>query len=128
PLNEYSTVSARTFSVEETQKFAAAVNDPARMASSFAGVIGTDEGKNNISIRGNSPNGLIWRMEGVEIPNPNHFSNVGTSGGGISMLSAQVLTNSDFLTGAFPAEYGNAISGVFDLKLRKGNNQKHEYT
>ncbi len=128
PLNEYSTVSARTFSVEETQKFAAAVNDPARMSTSFAGVIGTDDGMNNISIRGNSPNGLIWQMEGVEIPNPNHFSNVGTSGGGISMLSAQVITNSDFLTGAFPAEYGNAISGVFDLKLRKGNNEKHEYT
>jgi hypothetical protein len=128
PLNEFTAVSARTFSVEETQKFAAAVNDPARMASSFAGVISTDDGNNNISIRGNSPNGLLWRMEGVEIPNPNHFSNVGTSGGGISMLSAQVITNSDFMTGAFPAEYGNAVSGVFDLKLRKGNNQKHEYT
>lgn len=128
PLNEYSTVSSRTFSVEETQKFAAAVNDPGRMASSFAGVVPTDDGNNNIAIRGNSPNGLIWRMEGVEIPNPNHFSNVGTSGGGISILSAQVLSNSDFMTGAFPAEYGNALSGVFDLKLRRGNNQKREYT
>ena len=127
-LNEYAVVSARTFSVEETQKYAAAVNDPARMATAYAGVISTDDGNNKIAIRGNSPNGLQWRMEGVEIPNPNHFSNVGTSGGGISILSAQLLTNSDFLTGAFPAEYGNALSGVFDLKLRKGNNQKREYT
>jgi hypothetical protein len=127
-LNEYAVVSAKTFSVEETQKYAAAVNDPARMATAYAGVISTDDGNNKISIRGNSPNGLQWRMEGVEIPNPNHFSNVGTSGGGISILSAQLLTNSDFLTGAFPAEYGNALSGVFDLKLRKGNNQKREYT
>lgn len=128
PLNEMSTVSTRTFSVEETQKFAAAVNDPARMASSFAGVVVAGDGNNHISIRGNSPNGLLWRMEGVDIPNPNHFSNVGTAGGGISILSSQLLANSDFSTGAFAAEYGNALSGVFDLKLRRGNNQKREYT
>ncbi len=128
PLNEMSTVSTRTFSVEETQKFAAAVNDPARMATSFAGVIAGNDGNNTISIRGNSPNGLLWRMEGVDIPNPNHFSSVGTSGGGISILSAQLLSNSDFMTGAFASEYGNALSGVFDLKLRKGNNQKREHT
>jgi len=127
-LNEMSAVSTRAFSVEETQKFAAAANDPGRMALAFAGVVSAGDGNNNISIRGNSPNGLLWRMEGVEIPNPNHFSNVGTSGGGISILSAQLLTNSDFSTGAFAAEYGNALSGVFDLKLRKGNNQKREYT
>lgn len=128
PLNELSTVSTRTFSVEETQKFAAAVNDPARMASSFAGVVTAGDGNNHISIRGNSPNGLLWRMEGVEIPNPNHFSNVGTAGGGISILSSQLLSNSDFSTGAFASEYGNALSGVFDLRLRKGNNEKREYT
>lgn len=127
-LNELSLVSSRTFSVEETQKFAAAVNDPARMATSFAGVVSGPDGNNIISIRGNSPNGLMWRMEGVEIPNPNHFSNVGSSGGGISILSSQLLSNSDFSTGAFAAEYGNATSGVFDLRLRKGNNEKTEYT
>ncbi|MGA0556724.1 TonB-dependent receptor [Larkinella sp. VNQ87] len=128
PLNEMATVSARTFSVEETQKFAAAVNDPARMATAYAGVVGADDGNNTIVIRGNSPNGLLWRMEGVEIPNPNHFANLGSAGGGISILSAQLLTNSDFMTGAFPAEYGNALSGVFDLRLRKGNNAKREHT
>jgi hypothetical protein len=128
PLNEMSAISTRTFSVEETQKFAAAVNDPGRMATSFAGVVNAGDGGNMISIRGNSPNGLMWRMEGVEIPNPNHFSAVGNSGGGVSILSAQLLGNSDFSTGAFAAEYGNALSGVFDLKLRKGNNQKREYT
>ena len=128
PLNDMFTVSARTFSVEETQKFAAAINDPARMATSFAGVVSADDGSNHISIRGNSPNGLQWRMEGVEIPNPNHFSTLGSSGGGISILSSQLLGNSDFSTGAFAAEYGNALSGVFDLKLRKGNNEKREYT
>ncbi len=128
PNNDMSEISTRKFSVEETQKFAAAVNDPARMASSFAGVVSSDDGNNNISIRGNSPTGLLWKMEGVDIPNPNHFSSVGTSGGGISILSTQLLANSDFSTGAFAAEYGNALSGVFDLRLRKGNNEKREYT
>ena len=128
PINDMATVSARTFSVEETQKFAAAVNDPARMAQSFAGVIGADDGNNSIVIRGNSPAGMLWRMEGIDIPGPNHFSSFNASGGGISILSAQLLTNSDFMTGAFAAEYGNALSGVFDLKLRKGNNKKKEYT
>lgn len=120
-VNDMVTVSGRTFSVEETRKFAAAVNDPGRMAQSFSGVVSTDDGNNNISIRGNSPNGLLWRMEGIDIPNPNHFVNPGSSGGGISILSSQLLANSDFITGAFPAEYGNAMSGVFDLSLRKGN-------
>ncbi len=127
-INDMVLVSGRTFSVEETRKFAAAVNDPARMAASFSGVVSTDDGNNNISIRGNSPNGLLWRMEGVEIPNPNHFVNPGTSGGGVSILSSQLLSNSDFLTGAFTAEYGNALSGVFDLNLRKGNNENQEFT
>lgn len=128
PLNDMAAVSTRTFSVEETRKYAAAVNDPARMAASYAGVVSTDDGSNMISIRGNAPFGLQWRMEGVEIPNPNHFASVGSSGGGISILSAQLLSNSDFLTGAFPAEYGNALSGVFDLRLRQGNNEKRENT
>jgi hypothetical protein len=127
-INSMAGVSTRTFSVEETQKFAAAVNDPGRMAISFAGVVSGDDGNNLISIRGNSPYGLLWRMEGVDIPNPNHYANAASSGGGISILSAQLLSNSEFYTGAFPAEYGNAISGVFDLKLRKGNNEKREFT
>ena len=128
PLNDMSAVSARAFTVEETQKYAAAVNDPLRMATGFAGVFAADDGNNSIVIRGNSPTGLLWRMEGMDIPNPNHFSTPGNSGGGISILSSQLLSNSDFVTAAFAAEYGNALSGVFDLRLRKGNNEKREYT
>ncbi|MBL0136248.1 MAG: TonB-dependent receptor [Chitinophagaceae bacterium] len=128
PLNEMSTVSARAFSVDETQRYAAAVNDPLRMATAFPGVLAADDGNNAIIIRGNSPAGLLWRMEGLDIPNPNHFSTPGSSGGGISILSSQLLSNSDFVTAAFAAEYGNALSGVFDLHLRKGNNEKREYS
>jgi len=128
PLNDMSAVSARAFTVEETQKYAAAVNDPLRMAAAFPGVFASDDGGNSIIIRGNSSTGLLWKMEGMDIPNPNHFSEAGNSGGGISILSAQLLANSDFVTAAFAAEYGNALSGVFDLKLRRGNNEKREYT
>jgi hypothetical protein len=128
PLNEMSIVSVRSFSVEETRKYAASFDDPLRMATGFAGVAAPNDGNNDIVIRGNSPTGLLWRMEGVDIPNPNHFASPVSTGGGISILSAQLLSNSDFLTGAFPAEYGDALSGVFDLKLRKGNDEKKEYS
>jgi len=126
-LNKMATVSARTFSVEETKRYAGAIDDPSRMASGYAGV-GVIDGNNDLVIRGNSPRGMLWRMEGIEIPNPNHFSNQGASGGPISMLSTNMMANSEFFTGAFPAEYGNATSGIFDINLRKGNNEQREYT
>jgi hypothetical protein len=127
-LNELSIISTKAISVEESQKYAASFNDPGRAVSSVAGVTSTNDGGNNISIRGNSPNGVLWKLEGIDIPSPNHFAQVGMSGGAISIVSSQLLNNFDFLTGAFAAEYGNALSGVFDLKLRKGNNEKREHT
>lgn len=129
PLNEFATLSSRTFSVEETSRYAAAAFDPARMAQNYAGVsIGAGADLfNEIIIRGNSPGGVLWRLEGIEIPNPNHFGQLGNSGGAISMLSSSTLSNSDFYTGAFPAEFGNATAGVFDLNMRNGNNQKREF-
>jgi len=126
--NEMATVSARTFSVEETNRYAGSRSDPARMASNFAGVQGTDDSKNDIVIRGNSPMGLLWRLEGIDIPNPNHFAVAGNTGGPVNIINSKVLENSEFYTGAFPAEYGNGNAGVFDLKMRNGNNEKHEFT
>lgn len=126
PYNEVAAVSARAFSVEETKRFPASISDPGRMAQSFAGVGNTDDETNEIVIRGNAPNQLLWRIEGVEVPEPNHFSEEGYSSGAVSMLSSNMLGNSDFFTGAFPAEYGNAISGVFDINLRNGNSEKTE--
>lgn len=126
--NEMATVSARTFTVEETNRYAGSRSDPARMASNFAGVQGTDDSRNDIVIRGNSPLGLLWRFEGVDIPNPNHFAIAGSTGGPVSIINSKTLENSDFFTGAFPAEYGNSNAGVFDLKMRNGNNEKHEFT
>ena len=128
PLNKMATAGARMLSVEEASRYAGGIDDPARLATAFAGV-SADGMSNGISIHGNAPHLLSWRMEGVEIPNPNHFADISILGGGIlSSLSANVLGNSDFLTGAFPAEYSNAVSGVFDVKLRNGNNQNYEHT
>lgn len=128
-LNKMSTVSSRQFTVEETQRYAGGLNDPARLASSFAGVATPSITSNGISVRGNSPNGLLWQIEGVEVPNPNHFANLTVTGGGfITAISNQMMGNSDFHTGAFPAEYGNATSGVFDINLRKGSNKKRRHT
>jgi hypothetical protein len=125
--NDRVNVSGRSFSIEETQRFAGANNDISRMAANFAGVQRSSDDANDIVIRGNSPFGLIWRLEGVDIPNPNHFGGLGATGGPVSMLNNNVLANSDFLTGAFPSDYGDGISGVFDLKMRNGNYDKHEF-
>jgi hypothetical protein len=127
PKNDFATVSARTFSVEETQRYAGSFGDPSRMAQNFAGVVSAGDERNDIVIRGNSPMGLLWRMEGVNIPNPNHFGASGTTGGPVTILNSNLLANSDFFTGAFPAQYGNAISGVFDLEMRNGNNENYEF-
>jgi len=126
--NEMALVSSRSFSVEETDRYAGSRSDPARMASNFAGVQGADDSRNDIVIRGNSPMGLLWRVEGVDLPNPNHFAVAGTTGGALSVLNNKMFANSDFFTGAFPAEYGNANAGAFDIKFRNGNNEKRETT
>lgn len=126
--NEMSLVSARSFSVEETKRYAGAINDPARMVASYAGVNSDGSGNNDIIVRGNNPRNIQWRLEGVEIPNPNHFASEGLTGGPINALNSQMLANSEFYTGAFNPQYGNALAGIFDMKLRTGNNEKREYS
>ena len=126
-LNPMTSVSSISFDVEETRRYPVSVNDPARMVQVFAGVAGHEDATNEIVIRGNAPNWLSWRLEGVEIPSPNHFAEEGYSSGAVSILSTNLIGKSDFFTGAFPAQYGNALSGVFDLNLRKGNDQQREY-
>lgn len=128
PLNSMALSGARMLSVEEASRFAGGMDDPARLVSSFAGVTSA-VGSNGISVHGNAPSLLQWRLEDVEIPNPNHFADVSSLGGGmLSSLSNNVLGNSDFYTSAFPAEFNNAVSGVFDMKMRNGNSQKFQHT
>jgi hypothetical protein len=125
--NAMASVSARGFTLDEARRYAGALGDPSRMAANFAGVSTASDARNDIIIRGNSPLGLLWRLNGIDIPNPNHFGSLGSTGGPVSILNSNTLDQSDFLTGAFPAEYGNATSGVFDLNLRKGNDERFEY-
>ena len=125
--NKMATVSSRVFSTEEASRYAGSRGDPARMAANFAGVSGANDSRNDIIVRGNSPLGILWRLNGLDIPNPSHFGSMGSSGGPISILNNNTLDNSDFMTGAFPADYGNATAGVFDLKMRSGNNEKYEF-
>lgn len=126
-VNPMAITGGRMISIEEASRFANGFDDPARLSSAFAGVAG-DVGTNAVAIRGNAPQFTQWRLEGIEIPNPTHFADLAGLGGGfLSALSTQVIGNSDFYNGAFPAEYSNALSGVFDMHLRNGNNQKYEH-
>ena len=126
--NDMVTNSARNFQSEETERYAGSRGDPAKMVANYAGVATGNDVRNDIIVRGNSPLGVLWRLEGTDIPSPNHFSTQGATGGPVSILNNNLLASSDFLTGAFPAEYGNKMAAVFDLKLRNGNNEKTEYT
>ncbi len=127
--------TVRSISNETTLRFPATFFDAARTVTTFPGVAQVNDQGNLLSVRGNSPNSNQWRLEGVEIVNPNHTSNAGTfsdnptlTGGGVNMLSTQMLGNSAFYSSAYPAEFGNAIGGIFDMHLRPGNNEKREYT
>lgn len=127
PINESVIVSATEFSIDDVQRFAGSRMDPARMAQNFAGVLGANDTRNDIIIRGGSPTELLWRIEGLDIPNPNHFATQGATGGPVGAINTMLLDNSDFLTGAFPAEYYDKNSGVFDLRFRQGNKERYEY-
>lgn len=127
PINKMAVVSTKQFTTEEVSRYAGGRSDVARLVSNFAGVSTGDDSRNDIVVRGNSPSGMLWRIEGMPVPSPNHFSTLGTTGGPVSALNPNLLANSDFLTSAFPAEYGNAIGGVFDLSFRKGNPDNYEY-
>lgn len=128
-VNDMAIISARSISLEESSRFAGGFNDPSRIVSAYSGVATTQDGSNDIIVRGNSPKYVQWRLEGISITNPNHFADQNSGGGsGVSALNNNLLSTSDFYTGAFSPEYGNVLSGVYDLRLRSGNNEKFEST
>lgn len=126
-INESALVSSNMFTVDEVEKYAGSRADPAQMARNFAGVVAASDERNDIIVRGGSPTELLWRLDGLDIPNPNHFATQGATGGPISALNSRLLDNSDFLTGAFPSNYGDKLSAVFDLRTRKGNRDNYEF-
>ncbi|MFH1050328.1 MAG: TonB-dependent receptor [bacterium] len=127
PINESAIVSSTVFTLDDVERYAGSRMDPARMAQNFAGVVGANDVRNDIIIRGGSPTELLWRLDGLDIPNPNHFATQGATGGPVNAINSNILDNSDFLIGAWPSEYGDKMSGVFDLRTRKGNDEKYEF-
>jgi hypothetical protein len=126
--NEFTAGSSRSFSLAEVTRYAGGRNDPSKLVSNYAGTAANSDARNDIVVRGNSPAGVLWRLQGIPSPNPNHFSTLGTTGGAVSALNTNALKTSDFLTGAFPAEFGNALAAVFDINLRSGNSARYEET
>jgi hypothetical protein len=127
-INDMAQLSSHSITLEETKRFTGGMDDPARVVSSFAGVASTPDGSSDIIVRGNSPKYMQWRMEGNEISSPYHMDDQNASFGAITALNNNLLTTSDFYTGAFSSEYGDVISSVYDIKLRAGNNEKFEAT
>lgn len=125
--NEMVSVSGQSFRAEDASRYAGALGDPSRMVAGFAGVSSSNDSRNDIIVRGNSPYGLLWQIDGIDVPNPNHYGSLSSTGGPVSILNNNNLGKSDFLTGAFPAQYGNALGSVFDLRLRTGNMEKAEF-
>jgi hypothetical protein len=132
-----SVASSQTISIpiEKALRVPANFFDPVRMLTSYPGVAAANDQSNAIMVKGYSPNAMMWRLQGLDILNPNHLANAGTfsdkptaNGGGVNVLSAQLLDRSDFYTGTFRAPYGNALSGVMDMSLRPGNTNKVQYT
>lgn len=134
-IADMDAVGKRSVSIEQSTRFAANYLDPARVMISFPGVVPQNDQNNNIIINGKSPNGLLWRVEGLDVLNPNHLSNAGTlsdrptsNGGGVNVLSTQMLGTTGFITAPFGAQYGNVMSGVMDMNFRSGDKQENHYT
>ncbi|MBB4080921.1 hypothetical protein GGR28_003560 [Lewinella aquimaris] len=125
---------AQAFTIEEVRRLPATFYDPARLIALLPGTVQTNDQANHLSVRGNSPNANLWRLNGLAIANPNHTSNAGTfydfptlGGGGVNALSAQVLDNSAFVAAGLPTRYGNATGGTFDLRLRPGSKERRQH-
>ncbi len=131
---EVSTPGRLVITEEQISRFASTYYDPARMAATVPDVAVTNDQNNRISVRGIPPAYNIWRLEGTEILNPNHLSNAGTfsdqptsSGGGVNILSAQMMSNSSFLYGHMTSGYSNTVGGLFDMQMKVGNEEETQY-
>ena len=119
---------------EQVNRFAATYYDPARLITNSPDIAITNDQNNRVSVRGFSPNYNVWRLQGVELVNPNHLTNAGTfsdepiaTGGSVNIISAQMLGRSDFVYGDFQPKYGNSLGGIFDMNLKKGNQRKRHH-
>ncbi len=135
PIEIWSPKFSPVLTSKEIYEAPAVYDDPGRTASLLAGVNVVDDGTNIISVRGNNPNSLKWYLEGIEIPNPNHTPNAGTSsdrittsGGGVNMIKPQFFQSTAFYNGAFNTGLGNATGGILDMRINKEMPKRNQHS
>lgn len=119
-----SPVSLRTIGTEEIQRNPGGARDISRVIQSLPGVSTSVSFRNDILIRGGAPNENRFFLDGVEVPNINHFATQGSSGGPVGLINVDFIREVDFFSGAWPASRGNALSSVFDFKMREGRTDR----
>jgi len=124
---EESPVSLKTIGIAEIEKSPGANRDVSRVIQSFAGVLSTPAYRNDIIIRGGGPSESRFFLDGIEVPNINHFATQGASGGPVGILNADFIREVNYYSGAFPASRGNALSGVFEFSQVDGNEDKLKF-
>ena len=124
---EESPVSLKTIGIAEIEKSPGANRDISKVIQSYAGVLSSPSFRNDIIIRGGGPSESRFYLDGVEVPNINHFATQGASGGAVGILNADLIREVNYYSGAFPADRGNALSGVFEFAQVDGNADKHRF-
>jgi hypothetical protein len=118
------TTSFKSLSFEELRRTPGGLEDVGRVIQTLPGTALTNDGRNDIVVRGGSPSENLFVVDGFEVNNINHFGSQGATGGPISLINLDFIDQVDFLTGGFSAKYGDRLSSVVDIKLRQGNTDK----
>ena len=124
---EESPVSLKTIGIAEIEKSPGANRDISKVIQSYAGVLSSPSFRNDIIIRGGGPSESRFYLDGVEVPNINHFATQGASGGAVGILNADLIREVNYYSGAFPSDRGNALSGVFEFAQVDGNADKMKF-
>ncbi|HZH71487.1 MAG TPA: TonB-dependent receptor [Mariniphaga sp.] len=124
---EESPVSLRSIGIGEIEKYPGANRDISKVIQSFPGVQSTAAYRNDVIIRGGGPSESRFYLDGVEVPFINHFATQGASGGPVGIINADFLREVNFYSGAFPANRGNALSGVLEFNQVDGNKDKMKF-
>ncbi|MBN2279127.1 MAG: TonB-dependent receptor [Candidatus Marinimicrobia bacterium] len=121
---EESPLSVQQIQVSDIEKNPGANRDISKVIQSFPGVGSTVSFRNDVIVRGGGPSESVFYLDGIEIPNLNHFATQGASGGPVGIINPDFIQSVDYYSGAFPANRGDALSGVFDFKQKSGNKEK----
>ena len=125
--SEESPVSLQRIGIAEIEKNPGGNRDISRVIQSLPGVASTPAFRNDVIVRGGGPSENTFYLDGVEIPNLNHFATQGASGGPVGIINADFIREANFYSGAFPASKGNSLSSVLDFRLIDGNSERMKY-